>query len=100
MIEPAMIEVSGMISIEERTIVLEIDPVAIVTAPGRIVIISISGEIGFDDGGSGIVARGGYRRTNVNPGGRNTETNMRADEYLRIAFSSDEAGGYNGGKDK
>jgi hypothetical protein len=111
MIEPTMVEICGMVSIEERAIVFEIDPVAIVTAPGRIVIIGISGEICFDDGRTGIIAacvyRGacvdhgcGYSGSYIDPGCGNTETNMRAYEYLRIAFSSDEAGGYDGGKDK
>jgi hypothetical protein len=111
MIEPAMVEICGVVSIEERPIVFVIDPVAIVTAPGRIVIIGVSGEIGFDNGGSGIVATciyrsggvdngSGYGGSYIDPGSWNTETDMRAYEYLGIAFGSDKAGGYNGGEDK
>ena len=117
-IEPAMIEICGVISVESAPIMFEIDPVMIVTIPGRIIVVSIAGELGFDNGRSGIVTpringsgcnigRSGriyhrcrYSGSYINPGSRNPETNMRAYEYLRIAFSSDEAGGYNGGKDK
>ena len=106
-----MIEISGVVSVEEGAIVFEINPVVKVTIPGRIIIISIAGEICFDDGGSGIVAicidRSGRidngcgdRGADINVGNRNTDTNMRTDDYLRIAFAGDEAGGYNGGKDK
>ena len=106
-----MIEVSGVVSVEERAIVCEIDPVAKVTIPGRIIIIGISGEIGFDDGRSGVIAicinRSGCidngcgdRGADINAGCGYTETYMRTDDYLRITFAGDEAGGYNGGKDK
>ncbi len=106
-----MIEVSGVVSVEERAIVFEIDPVAKVTIPGRITIIGISWEICFDDRRSGVVAicinRSGCidngcgdGGADINPGSGYTETYMRTDDYLRITFASDEAGGYNGGKDK
>ena len=111
MIEPTMVEICGMVSIEERAIVFEIDPVAIVTGRGRVVIIGIAGEICFAYGGSGIVASGinrcwgvdyggGDGGAYINPGSGYAETDMRTDDYLRIAFAGDEAGGYNGGKDK
>jgi hypothetical protein len=117
-IEPTMIEICGVISVESATIVFEIDPVMIVTIPGRIIVVSIARELCFDHSRSGIVppcinrsgsniSRSGRIYSGcrdsgsyINSGSRNPETNMRAYEYLRIAFSSDEAGGYNGGKDK
>ena len=108
-----MIEISGVVSVEEGAIVFKINPVVKVTIPGRIIIICIAGEICFVNGGSGIVAiridRSGCRcidngcgdrGADINVGNRNTDTNMRTDDYLRIAFAGDEAGGYNGGKDK
>ena len=113
MIEPTMIEISGMVSVEEGAIVFEINPVAIVTTPGRIIIVSIAGEVCFTYGRSGVVtpiinrngcggvdSGAGNDGTYINPRDRYADTNMRTDEYLRITFTGDEAGGYNGGKDE
>lgn len=121
-IESAVIEVSGVVSVEEGAIVFEIDPVAIVTTPGRIVVVSISGEVCFTDRRIGVVAAvcgsrfsvgrigfsvdggrcGVYRCGNgsahINAGSGYPETDMRTDDDLRITFSSDEAGSYNGGE--
>ena len=117
-IETAVIEISGVVSVEDRPVVFKIDAVMIVAIPGRIVIISITGEIGFTDCGIGVISavinrRGGRSRcggvygrgrwdrpSHINPGNGNPETNMRTDDYLRIAFSSDEAGSCNSGEDK
>lgn len=109
MVEATVVEVSGVVSVEEGAIVFKIDPVAIVTTPGRIVIVSISGVICFTYFRSGVVATVicggrcgvygcGNGSAHINTGSRDPETNMRTDEYLRIAFSSDEAGSYNGGE--
>jgi hypothetical protein len=113
------IEVASVVSFKERTVVVEVETVPVVAVPGRVVIVGISGEIGFANGGSGIIAIRIYRCGRISgtvnnwcgsdnrvgsdvdaTGSRNTETEVGTYEYLRIAFSSDEAGGYNGGEDK
>lgn len=58
MVESPMVEVGGMVSVEEGAIVFKIDPVAIVTPPGRIIIIGISGEFCFTLRRGGIVTPG------------------------------------------
>ena len=55
-VEATMIEISPVVSFEERTIVFEVETIAVVTVPGRVVIVGIAGEIGFDHCGSGIVS--------------------------------------------
>ena len=98
-IKPTVVEIGPMISLEEGAIVFEVEPVPVVSVPGGIIIISISGEIGFDDCGSGIVAiciygSGGYIDS------WNRDADVGAYVYLCIAFGSDEAGGYDGGEDE
>jgi len=111
MVEPSMIEIGGVFSVKEGAIVFKVDPITVVTVPGGVIIISIPGEICFDDIRSSIITtcidrgrcidnRCSDGSSYINPGCGHPETNMRADEYLRITFSSDEARGYNGGEDK
>jgi hypothetical protein len=52
----AAVEERPVISLEPGTIVLEVDVVAIVTVPGRVVIINITGELGLTNLRGGIVA--------------------------------------------
>jgi hypothetical protein len=99
---------------EYRTVVFIVDPIAEVTVPCRIVIISISGEISINyrSRGRGVcrtdISAAVDDRCRSNIGMRNngqTNSDMSgadtgADEYLSITFCSGEAGGYNGGEDK
>lgn len=97
---------------ENRAVVFVVDPITEVTVPGRIVIIGIPGKISihYRCGSISRACIGGAieDRGRSNIGMRNngqTYSDMSgadtgADEYLRIAFGSDEAGGYNGGEDK
>ncbi len=110
---PAM-EVSPVVSFKERTVVFEIEPIPVVPVPGRIVIVGVSGEIGFTDSRRGIVTirvnRCGCRRiggtvnngrgSDYDAGGRYPEAEVCAYKDLSITFCSDEAGGYNGGENK
>jgi len=111
MVEPTMIEIGGVVSVKERAIVFKINPITIVPIPYGVIIISVAGEVSFDDVRSCIIAtcidRGRsidngcrYGGSYINPGGWNAETDTGSDEYLSITFCSDEAGGYNGGEDK
>jgi hypothetical protein len=116
------VEIGPVVSFEERTIVVEIEPVPVVTVPGGVVIISIAGEFGFTDSGICIVSACIYRSGSdiaaINYGcgsdkgpANNGESdaympesdacaNASADINLGIAFASDEAGGYNRCEDK
>lgn len=107
------IEVPSVVSFKEGTVVFEVETVPVVTVPGRVVIIGISGEIGFTNCGSGIVAiridrcgrisgtvNNGCRNSNYDPGSRYPEAEVCIYEYLGITFGSDKAGGYNSGEDK
>ena len=92
MVETTAVEIGPVISFKPGTIVFEVDAVAIVAAPGRVVIISVPGEIGFTDCGSGIIAirinrcgcgriggtvnNGGW--SDNDPGCRNPETDVCA----------------------
>ena len=109
-VESPVIEISGVVSVEKGAIVIKVSPVAIVTVPDRIIIISISGEVCFTYCRSGVVASCVHRSGSgcvdygcrnsgayINPGGRQTQSDMRTDHNLRITFAGDEAGGYNGG---
>jgi hypothetical protein len=111
------IEIGPVVSFEIRPVVGVVYPIAIVTAPGRIVIIDITGEFGFAGCGRGIVPaiicgivvnrcgrrvdRCGRRvnggRSNIHPDAGEADTDMGVYIYLRIAFGSDEAGGQSGG---
>ena len=120
-VEMTAIKVGPVVSFKERTIVFEVETVPVVTIPGRVVIISVPGEIGFTDCGSGIIAirinrcgcgriggtvNNGSRSDNdpgcgyIEPGCGNPETDVCAYEYLCIALGSDEAGAYDGSEDK
>ena len=110
-VKTSAVEIGAMFSLEERTIVGIIQPVAIVAVPGRIVIINISGEIIFIDilvisilvhrsgriaiivYGCGLIYRSclindgcgcyiGGCGVNVHPCAGNTETDMCVDKYL------------------
>ena len=107
-VEATAIEVSPMIPFEIRTIVCEIVPIAVVAVPGGIVIVGVAREVCFTDGGVGIVSafidgsRCGVDRSRcyIHSGARDTETDMRIYIDLGVTFGSDEAGGYNSGKDQ
>ena len=60
-VEATTIEISPVVSFEVRTVVFEVETIPVVTVPGRIVIISIAGEIRFKDGGGRIVSACIYR---------------------------------------
>ena len=60
-VEAAAREISPVVSFEERTIVFEVETIPVVTVPGRIVVVRVSGEIGFTDGGGRIVSARVYR---------------------------------------
>jgi hypothetical protein len=115
MVKMTTIKVGPVVSFKERTVVLKVETVPVVTIPGRVVIISVPGELGFTDSRSGIITirinrcrggrigptinngcRGGY----IEPGSGNPETDVCAYKYLRITLGSDEAGGYDGSEDK
>jgi len=105
MVETTMIEIGGVVSVKERAIVFKVEPVMVVPVPGGVIIISIAGKVGFAYCGGGIIATcidNGcrYGGSYINPGGWNAEANTGADKYLSITFSSNEAGGYDGGEDK
>ena len=107
------IKVGPVVSFKQRTVVFEVETIPVVTVPGRVVIIGVSGELGFTDRRSGIITvcinRCGRISLTVNnrcgccyndTGNRNPESDVCANEYLGIAFSSDEAGGNDGGENK
>ncbi len=97
------IEVSPVVSFEERTVVFEVEMIPVVAIPGRIVIVGISGEIGFTDSRSGIVTfrvnRCRCRRisgtvdkgrgSDCDPGRRYPEAEVCVYKYLGITFGSD-----------
>ena len=103
-VEMTAIKVGPVVSFKERTIVFEVETVPVVTIPGRVVIISVPGELGFTDSGSGIITicinrcRSGCGY--IEPGGGDSETDMCAYKDLCITLGSDEAGGYDGSEDK
>jgi hypothetical protein len=55
-VEATVIEISPVVSFEERTVVFKVETIPVVAVPGRIVIIGIAWEIGFDHRRSGIVS--------------------------------------------
>ena len=100
-VEAAVVKICPMVSFESGAIVFEVEPIPVVAVPGGVVIIGVSGEIGFTDGRFGIISAGVYGcGGDVDPGSGNTETYMRTYEYLCGAFGSDQAGAYNGCEDK
>jgi len=104
-VEATMIEISPVVSFEERTIVCEVETIPVVTVPCRIVIISIAWEIRFEDGGGCIISACEYRSdkgpaNNGEPDTYTPEPDTRAHINLSITFGSDEAGGYDGCEDK
>ena len=107
-VKAAVVKICPMVSFEYRAIVFEVEPVAIVAVPGGVVIIGVSGEIGFAGRGSGIISAGVYGcgwiisgcGGDVYPGSGDTETYMRTYEYLGGTFGSDQAGAYDGSEDK
>jgi hypothetical protein len=99
-VEATMIEISPVVSFEERTVVFEVETIPVVTVPCRIVIISIAWEIRF-------IATINYGcrsdkgpANNGEPDTYTPEPDTRAHINLRITFGSDEAGGYDGCEDK
>jgi hypothetical protein len=113
-VEMTAVKVGPVVSFKERTVVFEVETIPVVTIPGRVVIVGITGEIGFTNSRSGIIAIGINRYgcgriggtvnngcgSDHDTGGRNPKSYVCTDEYLGITFGSDEAGGYNGGEDK
>jgi hypothetical protein len=108
MAETFVVEISCMISFEERAIMVEVETIPVVPVPCGIIIICVSGKIGFADRRGGIVSvrricASIYHRSrscDINPGCGQAETNMGADKNLGITGSSDETGGYNSGENK
>ena len=112
MVKPSVEEISPMVSFEDGAVVFEVYAIPVVTVPYRIIVIDVSGEIGFTDGRIGIIAAvidgsrlidngRGYRRgCNKDPGMGYAEAKVSAYIYLGVAPGSDEAGGYNGGDHK
>jgi hypothetical protein len=113
-VEMTAIEVGPVVSFKERMVMCEIETIPVVTVPGRVVIVGVSGELRFTDRRSGIITvridgsgywrisgtvnngRGSYNETRS----RNPESNVCANENLGITFCSDEAGGYDSGENK
>jgi hypothetical protein len=110
-VKTTTVEISPVLSFEERAIVFEIEAIPIVAVPGRIIIVRIAREIGFTDGRSGIVSASIYgswsicisihdRRSDIDSWHGDAHAKTGADIYLGIAFGSDEAGGDYGCKDE
>jgi hypothetical protein len=108
--EPAIvkttaIKISGIPSFEKWPIVGIVIVIAVVAVPGRIVIISISGEfffIPYRAGSVGIsiwILVNGRRRRIYRPH-RDGKTNMRIHVYLRVAIDGHQAGPYESRKCK
>jgi hypothetical protein len=108
------IKVGPVVSFKQRAVVFEVETISVVTAPCRVAIIGVSGEFGFTDRRSGIITvcidRCGCERicgavnngcgSYHDTGNRNPESDVCANEYLGITFSSDEAGGNDSGENK
>jgi hypothetical protein len=110
-VKSTMEEISPVVPFEERTIVFEVEPIPVMPVPGRVVIISIAGEVGFADSRgcivsvcvyrSGSICTGIYDRGgDIYPWCGYAKTYAGSDKNLGITFGSDEAGGYDGCKDK
>jgi hypothetical protein len=113
-VEMTAIEVGPVVSFKERTVMCEVETIPVVTIPGRVVIVGVSGKLRFTDRRSGIITvrinRSGCGRisSTVNNGrgsyndtrSRNPESNVCANENLGITFCSDEAGGHDGSENK
>jgi hypothetical protein len=117
-VKPTMEEISPVVPFEERTIVVEVEPIPVVAVPGRVVIISIAGEFSFTNSRGCIVSVRVYRSGSDIPGIKDrcrsdkgppnngepdtymAKADAGADINLGITFGSDEAGGYDGCKDK
>ena len=98
-VKTSVVEVSPVVSFKGRAIVFKVEPITIVPIPCGVIIISVAGEISFDDVRSGIIAicidrgRSIYNRCRyggpyINLGGGYPETDPGADEYLSITFGS------------
>jgi len=103
-VKASAIEIGSVVSFKPGTIVLEVDPVAVVTGPGRVVVIDITGVLGFTNFGGGIIAAaisrsgliiGGIRllvygsrsgvnrsRCNIHPRTGDTKADVRVYIYL------------------
>jgi len=115
-VKTSAVEIPSVFPVEIGAVVFIIDPVAEVTVPNRVVIISIPREIVFIyDGGRSLsifvlilAYRSGrilflvnYRRRgrgNIHPAGRNIEPDV--DGYLRVSRSGDQGTGEDRGKYK
>jgi len=125
-IKTSSVEIFPVFSFKIRAIVGIVPTVAIVSVPGRVVVINIPGVFIFiNDGitlilvnrgrgrsifivvcGRGLInnrRRGSYiggSGRNINSCTGDTEADMCVNVNLRITSGSDEAGGYNGGKNE
>jgi hypothetical protein len=123
-VKTSAVEISPMVSFEKRTVVLEVYAVPVVTVPRWVVVVDVSGVIGFTNLRIGIIAavifrRGlfvdgcglfihglliDYRRcygrgADVYPSTGYAKTDVCIYIYLGVAFRSDETCGCNGGED-
>jgi hypothetical protein len=96
--------ISGVGPQEERAIVFEVDPIAEVTVPRRVVIIGVPREVGTDERVDNKRSRfcnhngsGGY---NGKAYSDMPEAGTGAYNNLGIAFRCQKAGGYDRGEDK
>jgi len=69
-VEPSAVEIFPVVSHEIGAIVFEVTPVPIVATPCRVVIIDITGELGFTNGRRGIISAFIYRGRLFINGGR------------------------------
>jgi hypothetical protein len=129
-VKSAVVEICIVLSFEIRAIVRVVPTVMVVALPYRVIVVNISGELRFISSLSTLVGSRGifvivygsrgrscvYRRLLIDYRGcggiisgsgrdihsraGDTEADVGVDINLRIAFSSDEAGGYNGGKNE
>ena len=123
-VKTTVVEISVMLSFEIRAIVGIVPTVTVVALPYGIVIVNVPGELGFiaslitlvgcrgifvivyGSRGRGrlIVYRGwcdiGGSGRDIHSRAGDTEADVGVDINLRIAFCSDEAGGYNGGENE
>jgi hypothetical protein len=67
-VEPVAVEITSVVSFKPGTIVCEVGTVTVVAAPGRVVIVGITGILRFTNLRSGIVATAIGRGRLVIPG--------------------------------
>jgi hypothetical protein len=60
-VKATVVEISPVVSFEKRAIMFKVETIPVVPVPGRVIVISVSGEVGFTGSRSGIVASFIYR---------------------------------------